>query len=353
MMKTIKSQSAVASVAKGKSFVACFLLLLAAIILIRMVQGADIFATPTPDNSIPYPTSAAFLAATKSGEIPELLLHTQVHNGRTEESEYKQQLDAFKRSLMQIMEKECGINIKDTSPNWKGSCYFTFVNIVAFELNKGRDQGKSAADWFQGNRKYVSGDISAKSFAAYDSFLKEYSKAVKEYAIKKQDQTEQHQATVEKDKQQADAVERQAEAEREQKAKQLKAAEDARKASIAAEEAVKAEAVKEARAAQQEDRAKKLGECLESPAYKIWQASLRVATGVKMIRDAQTLLAHDNAVARESDVSNLAERRKAGEDMVTGKILVEKSFAEYKKVGGTASTPEEVVPGPDPAAQYR
>ena len=238
-----------------------------------------------------------------------------------------------------------------------GECASPLESITAFETEReNTKESKHAADCFQNNRKILSEHIPAKSLEIFDSFAKEYSKAVKAYVILKQDKEEQAKAAAEKLKKQEDAAERQAQAEREKKkdlAKQQNAAEESRIASLTAEEATKAKAIQKARAAQQEERAKQLAECLESPAYKLWQASLEVVAGKQMIQKAQSLMDHDNAVTRESNVSDLAERRVAGEDIVAGKRLVAKAFADYKQLGGTANTPEEVVPGPDPAAQYR
>jgi Tfp pilus assembly protein PilX len=132
-----------------------------------------------------------------------------------------------------------------------------------------------------------------------------------------------------------------------------KALTNAQAASQKAEEDTKTSAAKDAREAQAKAREQKLKECMESPAYKLWQASLKVEQGERMISGAQKTLDHDDAVVQESGIADLASRRRAGQDIVAGKTLVEDAFAAYKKLGGTASSPEEVKAGPDPCQEYR
>lgn len=351
MMKTIKLPSAVATITK------CNGLVFGAILSIFLIappptHAVDIFATPTPPDttSIPYPTKEAFLAATKTGEIPKIIFDYREHPGTRESN------DGFHRSLNQILQNECGFT-KDDHDRCKPTCFDLIYYIGIIELT-GHDltiQDQLTVNFRQA-RKDLTVIARPKPLEAFDAFAKQYSKAVEAYLIVKQDQAEQRQVAAEKVKQKEEASERQAQLERDKKkdlGKQQKAIEDARNASLAAEEATKAEAIKDARDAQEKDRATKLQEFMQSPPYKLWQASLKVVAGLQMIQKAQNALNHDNAVTRESDVSNLTERRAAGEDIVAGKQLVEKAFADYKRLGGPSATPEEVVPGPDPAAQYR
>jgi len=311
-------------------------------------QAVDIFATPTPRDttSIPYPTLDSFLSASKSGDIPLLLIS---EHGAGDKAR------CIERSIGAILANQYGVTTEGFRWDTLFSSTLLFLNISEYEIEGPDTQnGKWAAAAFQDNRKrLIEQKIPSKALEALDALTKEYSKAVKAYVIQKHDNEEQAKASAEKVKQQSEAMERQAQASQEEKTRKVKAAEDARKASVAAEETTKAKAIQRARAAQQEERAKQLADCLESPSYKLWQVSLEVEAGVQMIRKAQGILNHDNAVARESNVTDLAERRSAGEEIVAGKRLVATAFADYKKLGGTASTPEEVVPGPDPAAQYR
>jgi len=351
MMKTNKLPSAAATMAKRSGFVFGAILSIF-LIAAPQTQAVDIFATPTPPDttSIPYPTKESFLAATKTGEIPKIILDYREHPGTRDTN------DGFHRSFNQILQNECGFT-KNDHDQCRPTC-FEFIYCIAIIKLTGHDlkiQDQLTANFRQA-RKDLSVIARPKPLEAFDAFAKEFSKAVEAYLILKQDQAEQRQAAAEKVKQQEEASERQAQVESDKKkdiAKQQKTIEDARNASLAAEEATKAEAIKDARDTQEKDRANKLQEFIQSPPYKLWQASLKVVAGLQMIKKAQSVLEHDNAVARESDVSNLTERRTAGEDIVAGKRLVEKAFADYKRLGGTSATPEEVVPGPDPAAQYR
>jgi hypothetical protein len=350
MMNTRKSPSVVANMARSNGLVFSVILLIS-LIAAPQTQAADIFATPTPRDttSIPYPTKESFLAATKTGEIPLLLIDDHTDTVK---------VAPFNRSIGAILLNQYGITTDGfRRSDTLDSCWNLFKFISKYEI-EGPDtkKGKEAATYFQTTRTWFIDMMPPKALEALDSLIKEYSKAVKAYLVLKQDQAEQRQVAAEKVKQKEVASERQAQLERDKKkdlGKQQKAIEDARNASLAAEEATKAEAIKDARDAQEKDRATKLQEFMQSPPYKLWQASLKVVAGLQMIQKAQNVLNHDNAVTRESDVSNLTERRAAGEDIVAGKRLVEKAFADYKRLGGPSATPEEVVPGPDPAAQYR
>jgi hypothetical protein len=266
--------------------------------------AADIFSPPPkPDTtSIKYPTVAAFLSATKSGEIPDLL-----------QDKFKQYINVqvVSRSVEAIIRDEYKIPMpKGGNPAFLGQC---LTKILEHELG-GQKDGDAAAQ-FQLLRKYSvpTRPESAKFLDAFDSLAKDYTIAVREYISIKQERDGKNKAAEAERKRQADmAMQAQAEAQKQ-----------------------------------------KLQQVLDSPAYKLWQASSRVEAGLRMIKFGQQALDHDDAVQRESGVIDLTARRSAGEKVVTGKQLVESAFAEYRKLGGTAQTPEEVRAGADPLKEYR
>ena len=206
---------------------------------------------------------------------------------------------------------------------------------------------------------------------AFDSFAKDYARTLREYIASKKEREEQQIAAETERQRQADMATQKAEEERRQamaivnakaatarteedaKQRQTMAAANAKVASIQAEEEMRAAAVRGAIAAQEKVREQKLQEILASPAYKIWQTSLQIEEGQRMIKTGQQVLGYDDAVKRESGVVDLSIRRAAGERVVAGKRLVEQAFSTYKQLGGTARTPDDVRAGPDPAQEYR
>lgn len=307
-----------------------------------------------------YPTAAAFLAATRSGEIPEML-HDNKQNAMWVD---------IGRPLLNIMTKEYGLDIRDYYAAGDGFGLM-LQNITDHEFDTD-DKGPITA--FQNNQKQMP-EVGRKAF---NKFAVQYVKALKEYIASKRHVEEQHEQESAEQQRQADLKERQATeeqrkhkeamearlasqkaeddakdrrlADEQRKQQELK---DARQASLKAEDDIKAAAVTDAVNKAKEARKQKLAEIVASPAYKQWEAALIVQQGEKMISDAQSALDHDAAVQRESGVTNLAERRAAGEQMVAGKSLVETAFEAYKKQGGKAITPKDVVAGSDPAANYR
>ena len=184
---------------------------------------------------------------------------------------------------------------------------------------------------------------------AFDSFAKDYARTLREYIASKKEREEQQIAAETERQRQADMATQKAQEER----RQSMAVANAKAASMRAEEDTRAAAVAEAMAAQAKVHEQKLQEVLASPAYKIWQVSLQIEEGQRMIKTGQQVLGYDDAVKRESGVVDLSIRRAAGERVVAGKRLVEQAFSTYKQLGGTARTPDDVRAGPDPAQEYR
>ena len=325
------------------------------------VAADDIFATPTstPTMVQRYPTAAAFLAATRSGEIPEMF------RDRSQSA-----WDQLGQPLLNILQRQYGLGINryDASAGVFG---VMLQDITRHEFD--RDDKYSLAE-FQNYQQ----SMAVEGRNAFNKFAVEYIAAVKDYLVSKSvaETEKKHQeqlasvkaadeermqnkqrALVDSEKQLKQAAADQQTADERHKAeediRQKKEVVDAKTASLKAEDDIRDAAMKTALAKAKKVRQDKLAEIVASPAYKTWEAALVVQQGEKMISNAQRVLDHDDAVQRESGVTNLAERRSAGEQMVAGKSLVETAFEIYKKQGGKAATPKEVVAGPDPAADYR
>ncbi len=333
------------------------LLFCVVVAILPVAAEEDIFSSPASSKKSTtgsYPTSTSFLAATKDGEIPEMLLKgNEAINASSVGS-----------TVSNILQKEYGLdpnNLYGGIPNQMFG--FLMIFLTKYELDNHDQQSLRAFQKSQdklfgrvgdGNREF------GNSRAAFKKFATEYSKAVTEYVVSKQRGKEQQQAALEQ--QQALVAQQNAETQRkaeeagrkaDEKTRQEKKLSDAQAASAKAQHDIQAKAMQEAMEKQDNLRAQKLNGCLASPAYKLWEASLQVQQGEEMITNAQRALDHDDAVQRESGVTDLAARRAAGERIVAGKDLVKNTFELYKKLGGTAATPEKVVPSPDPAAQYR
>jgi hypothetical protein len=209
--------------------------------------------------------------------------------------------------------------------------------LTNYEMN---DHASNAAGMFKSYRGRFLAPPDVKM--ALDNFLKEYLKNLQEYVDEKRHAKELQQASLE-------ATQRQADAERQSREESENAKAAAEKEAIAVQE----RAASDARAAVREARQKKLDEILASPAYKIYLSALKIEEGEKLIHQAQAALNYDDKVTENSSVTDLTLRRGAGEDMEAGKKIVEDEFPIYKKLGGTAATPDEVHAGPDPAADYR
>lgn len=260
-------------------------------------NAADIFtpqAKPKPADWDKYSTSAAFLSATKSGEIPKLALkRSDVPMGHW---------------VNEIIKNEYKVAIPD-KPGFIG-IMIELITKYELEQDKNGRHARHYQDEFRRQRAYVlKRSNNPKYVDALDSFLKLYVNAVRESV--------------------------------------------AIMAANRAEDEIKASATKQAVEEQMQIRKQKLQEIQDSPNYKIWLAALQVEQGFKLIAEGQKALEHQDAVETESGVVNLTSRRAAGDRVVAGKSLVKQAFETYKKRGGTVQTPEEVHAGPDPAKEYR
>lgn len=258
----------------------------------------NIFATPasTPTMVDRYPTAAVFLAATRSGEIPKMLHQTSANAGAN-----------FGPPLLNILVKEYGLGTKEYKDyhytgrlgTWFG---WMLQNLTDHEFNL---EDKMPLYYFREHQEEVPEALRN----VFNKFAVQYDGALKEYVASVQ-----------------------------------------QKEKLAGiEERTRDDSTKKARVA----RERKLAEVFASSAYKQWEAAFQVQKGEELISNAQRMLDHDDAVQRESGVTDLAARRAAGEQMVAGKSLVETAFGSYRELGGKAATAKEVVAGSDPAADYR
>lgn len=305
-------------------------------------EAADIFTSPpkaVAAETIKYSTSAAFLSATRSGEIPEALQNSDI---------ISPVFEAVGQSVIAILRNEYRVPKPDSGNDIASICGWALSALTKYELAGG--QGDELASTFQERRKQLSdGQGGPRFLEAFDSLSKNYARAVKESIVLKQEVQERRLAAEAEKQRQADMATQKAQQER----RQTMAVANAKAASIRAEEDMRATAVAEAMAAQAKIHEQKLQEVLASPAYKIWQVSLQLEEGMRIIATGQRILDHDDAVQRESGVVDLSARRAAGERIVAGKRLVDPAFATYKQLGGTALTPGEVRAGSDPAKEYR
>ena len=300
-------------------------------------QAADLFAPPPnarATEAVKYPTSAAILAATRSGEILELFTG----------SPHQNEMDALGRSVLNILRDEYRVPTKNLNVSVFGIGLLLF-NIAKYELGAQKNQQMAAT--FQHNRKMLEeAGKNPKLMEALDLFLKDYARAVRESIYLKQGIRLSPEAEKQR---QADRVEQKAQDER----RQAMAVADAQEASIRAEEERRAAVTRTAMQAQEKAKDQKLQEVLASPAYKIWQVSLQIEEGLRMVEQGKQILAKDDAIERESGVTDKLMRRTAGERIVAGKTLVEQAFATYQQLGGKARKPEDIKAGTDPARDYR
>jgi hypothetical protein len=308
---------------------------------LHVAAAADIFSVSPKQGagaSVPYATSSALLAAARSGAIPDLL-----DKGR---------LDDIGRSVVAILRDEYHVPTQNLRSDTPFHCGLLLANITAYELKdrQGRRTDEQIAETFQSNRKKLfDGLRNPKFLEAFDSLARDYANVLKETVAQKKELETQRLARDAEKKRQAELAKQQM---REEQGKMLAVA-VAEAAAKRAEEETRAAVVRQSMEAQAKARMQKLEQILASPAYKLWQVSLQIEEGQRLVESGQKILDYDDAVKRESGVANLTARRTAGEKIVAGKQLFEQAFPVYRQLGGTARTPAEVRAGPDPAREYR
>ena len=222
---------------------------------LHTVGAQDIFtkSSSAKPNTDPYPTSAAFMAATKTGEIPVLMLNIEP---------VKQSY--IGRSVITILHNEYKVDTTGLRNDTDTSCATLLSNITKYEMEGHKEV---VAQIFQSNRKSLANECSKSFIESFDLFAKRYATWVRESITLKKDQEDQVKIAEAKRVRDEAAKEKRADDERQQK----KAIADAKLASQQAADEIQATATKEALDAQAKARELKLKETLESNAYKLWE----------------------------------------------------------------------------------
>jgi hypothetical protein len=310
-----------------------------------LLHAADPF---TPAQNKPQPPSfasvAALLAGTRSGEIPEALTSKDFPTSNRYDKGVGQ-------SVLVILQSQNVLPKSAVRHYTAGDLGLMFQNLTKVELSNRTDENATRA--FQGTLKQFldlhGGDKNPALRTALDTLLKQYSQAVREYAIAAKERENQALAQQAEMQRQSDLTVEKVK----QDAAERKAVADAQAASRAKEDEVRRTAAQGAMQARAELKKQKLAEITASTPYQLWEVSLQVEQGVQMIETGKNQLAMQEKIEKESGVADLTARRAAGEQIAAGKLLVEKAFANYRALGGKALTPNDVKAGPDPAADYR
>ncbi|MFX3547672.1 hypothetical protein V8918_02780 [Ralstonia mannitolilytica] len=88
---------------------------------------------------------------------------------------------------------------------------------------------------------------------------------------------------------------------------------------------------------------KQLAECRSSNGYELYSAQERVIADIENIKGWRENQAQERRIARTSGVRNLWEERNNGEWIVQSSDDLKADFAEYKRLGGKAKTPQKVA----------
>ena len=319
------------------------------------VHAEDIFA-PTQGATTPNPLSfedaQAFFTATKDGRITEKL----VSGNDLDHAAAK----PIGNSIKAILIKDYGVKPDRIRPGvgtdttlayalrWL-TLYENAPEDSAAEKERLKSLFQKQIDEVFGREGDRYNPYYGDSRAAFVRFAKDYTSALNDHKLAEV-RSQQERRLVDADQK------RRAQEEERKVQEQLrleKEAVDAKLASQAEADKIRLDAESEALAQQAKEKQEKLEAVLQSEEYGLWKQSLRVTQALQMIEEARGVLALDTAVAAKSGVSNLIDRRQAGEKMVAGEELLKNAFAAYKELGGPAATPGEVELGPDPAEPYR
>lgn len=88
--------------------------------------------------------------------------------------------------------------------------------------------------------------------------------------------------------------------------------------------------------------------CLVSPAYKLSKASSEVYDGLKFAVNARQAIKKEQEIGEVSGYVNATRLNELGRAAVYLDDIVKSNYADYKKYGGKASTPNKVVPLANP-----
>lgn len=299
-----------------------------------------------------FEDAAAFLSATKNGEVPEKLVSgVDLHPTAAKQ---------IGNSIKAVLIKDYGVQPDGMRQGTGAETYLAYAlryltlyentpENSAAEKERMKSQFQRQVDEMFGKEGDRYNPYHADSRAAFVKFAKDYTAALKEHKVAEE--------RSQQDQRLADAEQKRRENEEERKAQEQlrleKEAVDAKLASEAEAENIRIGAEKEALDNQAEEKRQKLEAVLESKDYQLWKHSLRVSQALQMIEEGQKVIGYEAAVVAESSVRDNVALRQAGEKIVAGRELLRNAFAAYKELGGTAATPQEVEVGPDPAEPYR
>lgn len=125
-----------------------------------------------------------------------------------------------------------------------------------------------------------------------------------------------------------------------------------------AEEAERKEAARKEREQKQQeqaarkqavdDKSAQLEECKKTPTYSMYLIQDMVIADLDNIKGAKEQQAMQRRYAAASKVRDLYEERAAGEALVQAQDSLKTDFAEYKRLGGRASSPSAIKGAPNP-----
>ncbi len=101
-----------------------------------------------------------------------------------------------------------------------------------------------------------------------------------------------------------------------------------------------------------DENAKKLTACRQKPKYKLYEVSLIIQRNNEIARYSQKEIDAQNEGAKISGVVNKRVMYEAGNRIVGAKASNKEAFVSYRKLGGTAKTPEAIAPTINPCASF-
>lgn len=102
------------------------------------------------------------------------------------------------------------------------------------------------------------------------------------------------------------------------------------------------------------DRRARLGACEATPDHALYAEQEAIIAGLQNISDFHGAQSKERRIAETSGVRDLRAERNNGEWIVELQDELKSDFAEYKRLGGKAPTPQKVTHAlPDPCADLR
>lgn len=92
----------------------------------------------------------------------------------------------------------------------------------------------------------------------------------------------------------------------------------------------------------EDDKREAWNKCFKSHDYLMFEASNKIVNSISSVNEGNRLLKLDDASSKVGGVSDMNLRYRASSMIVNGQEKIKQSFATYKKLGGTASSPNQV-----------